>query len=114
MRKVKYIIDDIKWFQQYYKLSDEETEKLFGDKESFKVIYTLYGEGKTVDRYELTDFDGNKVQLSSLNGYERGVVLNDCYAHFAGSKTSHNEKEQPSGVISIEETTESEEIYVSS
>ncbi len=34
--------------------------KFFEGKESFKVIFTLYGNGKTVDRHELTDFNGNK------------------------------------------------------
>lgn len=109
MRKVKYVVDDIQWFQRFYKFTDEQMDDLFKNQESFKVIYTLFGDEKQVDRYKLTDYAGNKIDYHSLNGYQRGVVLNDCYARFTGGKY-HNEKDEPTGVILIEETTiESEE-----
>lgn len=108
-RKVKYYIDDLKWIQSYYGFTKEQMNKLFNRKKSFKVIYTLYGTGKNVDRYELTDYAGNKVLLSSLNGYEKGVVINDCYAHFTGGQYQCN-TDKPCGVIKIEETIFENEI----
>lgn len=103
IRKVKYYIDDLKWFQWFYGFTKTKMNEIFEGQESFKVIYTLIGDSKTVDRYELTDYEGNKVLLSSLNGYKKGVVLNDCYAHFTGGKYQFK-TEKPIGVIKIEET----------
>ena len=60
MRKVIFKIDDIEWFRRFYEVPEEDFKKVFEGKESFKVIFTLYGNGKTVDRHELTDFNGNK------------------------------------------------------
>lgn len=102
-RKVKYRIDDIQWFQKRYKLSEQKTKEIFSScDDSFKVIYTLIGNGRTVDRYELTDYDGNKININSLNGYQKGAVLNDCYAHFTGGKYQFD-MDEPMGVIEIEE-----------
>lgn len=105
MRKVIFKIDDIVWMKKYYSLTDEQMEDIFSNQRSFKVLYTLIGKGKTVDRYELTDYEGNKIKMDDLNGYERGVVLNDCYAYFTGGKYQ-NDTNEPCGVIEIiEETT---------
>lgn len=100
MRKVVFTIDDLAWFKRFYNLTEEQKQDIFNDEESFKVIYTLYGEGKNIDRYTLTDHDGNKVKLNDLNGYQRGVVLNDCMAYFNGGKYHGNETE-PCGVVDI-------------
>ena len=59
-------------------------------------------EGKNPDKYELTDYHGNKVSLNSLNGYQKGVVLNDCMAYFTGGEY-HGDYNAPHGVIKIEE-----------
>lgn len=102
MRKVIFKIDDIAWMQKFYNLSEEQKKDIFADQESFKVIYTLYGEGKNVDRYTLTDYDGNNIPWDNLNGYQKGVVLNDCYAYFVGGKYHGNETE-PCGVVDIQD-----------
>lgn len=99
-RKVKYYIDDLKWFQLFYKFTEQQMEEIFKDKDSFKVILILIGKEKYVDRYELTDYDGNKISRNSLNGYQRGIILNDCYAHFGGGKYS-NGLESPCGVVKV-------------
>lgn len=103
MRKVVFTIDDIEYFKRKFKLSDEQVAEFFGEKESFKVIYTITGNGRNPDKYELTDYDGNKITLDSLNGYQKGVVLNDCMAYFTGG-TYHENSDEPCGVVKIEET----------
>lgn len=102
MRKVTFKIDDLAWMQKHYNLTDEQMKDVFGDKESFRVIYTLYREGNCIDRYTLTDYDGNKVNLNDLNGYQRGVVLNDCMAYFNGGKY-HSNGTEPCGVVDIQD-----------
>lgn len=103
MRKVIFHIDDNKYFHEKYKQLGAKINDAFDELESFKVIYTLYGNGKSIDRYELTDYDGNKIHLNTLNGYQKGVVLNDCMAYFEGGKY-HNNDTEPCGVIKIEES----------
>ena len=111
MRKVIFTIDDLEYFKRSNNLTEEQLQDIFGDKESFKVIYTLYGEGNCIDRYTLTDYDGNKVNLNDLNGYQRGVVLNDCVAYFNGGKYHENETE-PCGVVDIQDMEKiTEHIY---
>lgn len=102
MRKVIFKIDDLAFFKRHYNLTDDQMQDIFSDKESFKVIYTLIGEGKSIDRYELTAYDGNKINLNDLNGYQKGVVLNDCKAYFTGGKY-HSNAEVPCGVVDIKE-----------
>lgn len=51
MRKVIFKIDDIEWFRRFYEVPEEDFKKVFEGKESFKVIFTLYGNGKTVEEY---------------------------------------------------------------
>ena len=102
MRKVIFTINDLEWMRKYYKLTEEQFSEMFKDQESFKCIYTLYGEGKIVDRYELTDYDGNKIHMDELNGYQKGVVLNDCYAYFVGGKY-HSDTKEPCGAIDIQD-----------
>lgn len=96
MRKVTFYIDDLAYFKHTAPGVD------LGNEESFKAIYTLYGEGKNIERYELTDHEGNKISLPDLNGYQKGVILNDCKAHFEGS-SYHGGGTWPCGVIKIED-----------
>lgn len=102
MRKVIFTIDDLKYFKRSNNLTEMQAREIFGDKESFRVIYVLYGSEKNVDRYELTDHNGNKVNLNDLNGYQKGVVLNDYMAYFNGGKYHGNETE-PCGVVDIQD-----------
>lgn len=75
---------------------------MFADKKPFEAVYTLIGNSNTVDRYALQDMNGNAVHMADLNGYERGVVLNDCYAYFTGGNYC-NKGTEPCGVIEIRE-----------
>ena len=106
MRKVTYTIDDKKYFEadlhrQKPNITAEEVEVILAHLHDFKAIYTLYGDGKFPDRYTLTDFDGKKISLDSLNGFQRACILNDCMRHFSGESCAHGD--MPCGVISIEE-----------
>lgn len=105
MRKVIFTIDDLEYFKrmlQKQEVTEEAQKDILENINQFKVIYTLYGEGKNVDRYTLTDFDGNKVNLNDLNGYQKGLVLNDCMAYFTGGKY-HSNGTEPCGVIDIQD-----------
>ena len=111
MRKVTYIIDDKKYFEadlhrQKPNITADEAGTILRQLHDFKAIYTLYGDGKFPDRYTLTDFDGKKISLNSLNGFQRGCVLNDCMRHF--SRESYMRGDMPCGVVSIEEEKEDE------
>ena len=46
--------------------------------------------GNSYDRFELTDFEGNKININDLNGYQRGVVLESCVRHFTGKEPDDN------------------------
>lgn len=104
MRKVIFKIDDLEYFKKELEKADckEQVDGILKEMKDFKAIYTLYGNGKEVDRYELTDHDGNKISINDLNGYEKGVVLNDCFAYFTGNKYNFNAS-QPCGVVEIVE-----------
>ena len=80
MRKVIFKIDDQEYFRRQLEkknCTEEQIKNILKDIGNFKAIYTLYGDGKNVDRYTLTNHDGNKININDLNGYEKGVVLND-------------------------------------
>jgi len=40
--------------------------------------------------------------MDELNGYQKGVVLNDCHAYFTGGKY-HSDTKEPCGVVEIKE-----------
>ena len=105
MRKVTFIIDDEQYFRKEFKrqnpqLTENQIDDILSDTVSFKAVLTLYGEGKILNRYELTDENGNQMRINDLNGYQKGVIINDCYAYFEG-KSYFNNNEQPCGVIKI-------------
>ena len=107
MRKVTYHIDDLAYFRRSWSkqanITEEKISGILSGLEPFTAIYTLYGEKTNIDRYELTDVDGNKISINDLNGYQRGIILSDCMAHFEGHK-NHDGEDEPFGVIEIEET----------
>jgi len=106
MRKVTFYIDDIQCLRNRLKerhnLPDSQIDEIVSGLKELKAIYSLFGD-KYIDRYELTDMDGNKININSLNNYERAVVLGDCMAYFEGKKF-HFDGDSPTGVIKIEET----------
>ena len=105
MRKVIFTIDDVEYFKrmlQNQNVTKEAQKDILDNLNQFKVIYTLYGEGKNIDRYDLTDYDKIKINLDELNGYEKGVVLNDCCAYFTGGKY-HSDTKEPCGVVDIQD-----------
>lgn len=110
MRKVVFKIDDIAYFKKMYGFTDELMQEIF-TKPSFRAIYTLYGNGKDIRRYALTDYDGNKISLDTLNGYVRGIIINDCMAYFEGRKYFNDNAAEPFGVVSIEDTEISEQEF---
>lgn len=104
MRKVVFTIDDLAYFQHKWNLTDDQMRAIFPEKESFRAVYTLYGNGHNAERYELSDQDGNKIALDSLNGYEKGIIIADCYDYFSGGKYFDG-MDKPCGVVEIEEYT---------
>lgn len=73
MRKVIFKIDDKEYFRRELEkenVPNDIKEEILNSVKGFKSIYTLYGNEKQVDRYELTDQDGNKININDLNGYE--------------------------------------------
>ena len=105
MRKVIFKIDDFEFFKKLFKkrnLTEEEQNDILGGITQFKAIYTLYGKEKNIDRYALTDHNGNEINLNDLNGYQKGVVLNDCKEYFNGGKYFGNGAE-PCGVVDIQD-----------
>lgn len=105
MRKVTFKIDDQEYFKRELEkenCSREQVQNILKGLGTFKAIYTLYGNGNDVDKYTLTDHDGNKININDLNGYEKGVVLNDCHAYFTGSKYYDN-ADKPYGIVRITE-----------
>ena len=105
MRKVTFVIDDKQYLRSYFKrqnpqLTENQIDDLLSDIVSFKAVLTLYGEGKSLNRYELTDENGNQMSINDLNGYQKGVIINDCYAYFEGGKYFDN-ADFPHGVIGI-------------
>lgn len=103
MRKIIFKIDDHEYFRRELEKENctgKQAENILKGIGNFKAIYTLYGNGKQVDRYELTDYKGNKININDLNGYEKGVVLNDCYAYFTGGRY-YNNADKPYGVVEI-------------
>ena len=94
MRKVKYHINDLEWMKQHYKMSGKEFSSIFDGQIPFQAVYSLIGEQNS-NKYVLLDIEGNRLNINNLNGYEKGVILNDCNNHFLG-KTS-----VPRGAVSI-------------
>lgn len=107
MRKVTFYIDDDRYFRNQFKkenpsLTDDEIENIMKNMEPFRAIYSIIGNGKFADKYALTDYSGKKININYLNGYQRGVILNDCMAYFTGGKYCSN-TDMSCGVTHIEE-----------
>lgn len=87
MRKVIFYIDDIAYLKKDFKkqnpnLTETEIENLLAALEPFKATYILYGKGNYIDRYELFDENGKKMNINDLNNYQTGVIISDCHRCF--------------------------------
>lgn len=100
MRKVTYVIDDYEYFKNLY-MGVDNLEDILNAVAPFRCRYTLIGEDYE-RKYLLEDMDGNNLNISSLNGYQKGIVLCDCQRHFQG-KPLESGGELPTGCIKIEE-----------
>ena len=102
MRKVTFRIDDYNYFKNLFysrfpESPKEDIEKaLSGLNSCFKATFILTGE-KFPDQYELLSENGEKMNINSLNGYQKGIVICDCYRYFEGKI------ESPCGVVDIKE-----------
>ena len=115
MRKVIFNIDDTEYFRRLWTeelekgvspgCTPEKIEDCLLAVDGFRAVYTLYGEGKNISRYTLTDAEGNKININDLNGYQRGCIIGDCLAYFEGRRTAYGGN-VPCGVIGIEESEE--------
>lgn len=90
---IRYRLDDKQYFTDLLKrenTTEQAVTEIIGDKEYFTAIFTLYGYERnghiSIDRYELTNNNGQKISINSLNGYEHGIIINECYRHFYGHK----------------------------
>lgn len=90
---IRYHLDDKQYFTDLLKrenATEQKVAEIIGDKEYFTAIFTLYGYERngsiSIDRYKLTDNNGQKISINSLNGYEHGIIINECYRHFYGHK----------------------------
>jgi hypothetical protein len=102
MRKVTFIIDDHAYFQRLYKLPPEQAKAMFSGTRGFRATYAIFSraEGDTIpDRCELTDGTGEKIDLDSLNAFQRGVILGECMRYFEGELRDR----KPTGVLEIKE-----------
>lgn len=104
MRKVTFIIDDIASMKEIYKneLSGDKFDNIMKDQKPFKAIFSLIG-NKYPDRYELSDADGNKLNINDLNGYQHGCIIGDCYSYFENNGNYCFKTEKPFGIINITE-----------
>lgn len=107
MRKVEFYIDDLQYFRNDFKiqnpeLTDIQIDNMLEGLKPFKAIYTLFGDGKCIDRYEMKDENGNKINFNDLNGFQKSITW-DCDSYFEGSKSFEKGNELV-GVINIVES----------
>lgn len=104
-RRVTYHINDHESLRMMY----AGAEGLEGILESlpppFICTYTLIGDSGNMypDRYELRDEEGNKININSLNGYQKGVVLDNAKRHYSGMN------DDMYGIMSYTETRDGRE-----
>lgn len=100
-KKVTYIINDYVFFlnelTDSYHLEYDEALNIVDYMEPFECMLVLEGtESSNIpDRYKLYDKMHKPMNINSLNGYQKGCIINECYKHYAGNA------EKPFGVIAI-------------
>ena len=90
MRRVTYYINDHEYMKKDWADKVDDIESILsGLPAPFACIYTLSGDEDSAffDHYELKDVLGNKMDINSLNGYQRGVILCNAQRHYAGCDT---------------------------
>lgn len=101
LREVTYHIDDAAYMKELYKNQGEkDVDKTIDDLVTpFRCTYQLIGrkDKPDSDYYVLRDEAGKWMNRNDLNGYQRGVILNDCERHFEGKC------KKPFGVVRIKE-----------
>lgn len=104
MRKVTFMIDDIASMKEIYKneLSGEKFDDTMKDQKPFRVIFSVIG-NKSPDRYELSDMEGNRLNINDLNGYQRACIMGDCYKYFENKSNYYFKTDRPFGVVDITE-----------
>ena len=104
MRKIIFRIDDYKYFKKLFdskfpESPKEQTEKALPCLDScFKATFILTGDVRP-DKYELLNENREKLNINSLSGYQKCIVIGDCYRYFEG------QTKEPCGVVDIKEET---------
>lgn len=102
-RIVTYHIDDAAYFKKLFAAqgaTPQEIENIVDCMNAWQAKYTLIGTpGQYPDRYELYDAYGNKLSITELNGYQKGIVINACIKHYMGELA----QEDVTGVYAITE-----------
>lgn len=102
MRKVIFRINDHEYFRRlFYGRFPKVPEKQIEESLShlalpFKGTFILKG-NRQPESYELYGESGEKLNINSLNGYQKGIVITDCYRYYEGKL------EKPCGVVEIKE-----------
>ena len=102
MRKVIFRIDDIEYFRRlFYGRFPNAPEKQIEETLShivlpFRGIFVLKG-NRQPEHYELYNERGENLNINSLNGYQKGIVINDCYRYYEGKI------KKPCGIVEIKE-----------
>lgn len=107
-RTVDYFIDDLEALRVELLrdggLTEDQADSLMENlPPAFRAVYTLYGYGKTVDRYELKEYtekDAKKIDINTLNNYEHSILI-ECQSHFCGVPLPEG-RSFPRGVVCIQ------------
>lgn len=101
-RKVTFTINDTECLRKIWKaedsnVTDDEINSILDPSTETKCTFILYGINKNIDRYELFNVNGEKININDLNPYQNGCIISECHAYFEGGK------DKPFGVIEIKE-----------
>lgn len=80
MRRTTYLIDDKQGFKEQG-LSRELLKEIGG----FQIYYTLEEDNENQITYCLENLQGSKININSLNGYER-IYIDECFDCFMKNK----------------------------
>lgn len=105
MRRVIFHIDNVEYMRGVVidcGFTERDAERLVPDENRFRATFGMVGDGEIPLACELVDQYGNPIPRSAINSYQRIVILNDCFAYFAGRKMTFG-GHRPEGVVLIEE-----------